>query len=539
MINKKKYLYENINYDIIIIGAGPSGISCAIKLKQLSIFFNLKLSICVIEKSKFISSNIISGAIFNTKYLKELLPNWKFKNLLFKNKVKLDLIYYLTRLNYYKIPNIIIPKNLKNKNKYIISLSKFIIWLSKEAKKLNIEIFESIAAKKIVYKNNKVIYIKTNEFNINKYKIPNKNFFCGIKIYFNNLILAEGAKGFLTEKIILKYNLNKNKNSQNYSLGIKELWKIKNKNYNKGLILHTFGWPLNKKIYSGGFLYNMENNIISVGYIISLSYKNPYISPYDEFQKFKLHPLINKFLENGKCISYGARVINLGDLNSIPKLNFNNIIIIGCSAGFLNSSSLKGIHTSIKSGIIAAEYIIYKKINKKKKINNIFKKTWLYKELYNAKNHKIFMIKGFYLGILLLIINKIFYNKKNNLKYKKYDYKMINLSNFENKIKYKKYNNINTFSKSSSLIFSNLKYNDNQPSHLKFKNKKYLNINYNLYNKIEERYCPANVYEYINKNLQINFQNCLHCKTCSIKDPKQNIKWTPCEGGNGPNYLNM
>ncbi|AGF46995.1 electron-transferring-flavoprotein dehydrogenase [Candidatus Kinetoplastibacterium desouzaii TCC079E] len=546
---------EDINYDVLIIGGGPSGISAAIHLKQLSIKNNIDINICVIEKSPEIGRHIISGAILDIRALSELIPNWELeiKDLLIP--VKQENFFYLTNNHEIKIPNYLLPMGLTNKNNYIVRLGYLIKRLADKAELLGVDILTGYVAKTILYnKENEVCGVCTGDFGINRDNNKKSNFEPGVKINATYTILAEGSRGHLGKEIIKRFNLDIGKNAQTYSLGIKEIWEIDNKNHSPGLIQHTIGWPLNRKARGGGFIYHLNNNLISVGIIIDLDYENPWISPFNEFQNYKLHPLISKTLKNSKRISYGARTITTGGLLSLPKTTFPGGILIGCEAGFLNSSRLKGIHSSMKSGMLSAESIIENIISRDKlqnkkelKFEYLFKKSWLYKELYLSRNFKLWNKKIKFIGNLgnyleqKILKENFTYNIKNNIN----DHDCLKNAYSSNYIQYPKPDNILTFDKETSIMLSNIHHTKDQPNHLKLHNKNIpIEINLKQYGGPESRYCPAGVYKYCkdkndNFNLIIEAENCIHCKTCDIKDPKQNIEWTPPQGGEGPLYNGM
>ncbi|BCG49679.1 electron transfer flavoprotein-ubiquinone oxidoreductase [Candidatus Profftella armatura (Diaphorina cf. continua)] len=543
---------ESIEYDIIIVGGGPSGLSAAIRLKQLAIKKNKEIKICVLEKGSELGAHILSGAIIDPRSIFELFPKEKLKKL-FNTPVIEDRFLFLSSKKSYKIPFWVLPICFKNHGNYIISLSHLVRWMGKKAENMGIDIFSGFSASEILYDNkNNVCGIATNNFGINKKGIIKKNFQLGMELYAKYTLFAEGSRGHLSKQLIKKFNLDNKKDPQTYSIGIKELWRINPKLHKKGLAIHTIGWPLDSKTYGGGFLYHMENNQISIGYIISLDYKNPYLSPFEEFQRYKTHPEICKILKDGQRISYGARTITTGGLQSLPEFIFNGGAFIGCNAGFMNVSRIKGIHTSIKSGILAADSI-FNEIYSNKKFNKLityktnFQTSWLYKELYKARNFKPAMKKGLYIGMLIIGIDQILFSGKfpftlHNINA---DYTYLEPASKHIPIKYPNPDNKLTFDKLTSIYISNINHDEDQPIHLILKNKKIpININFSIYAGPEARYCPAGVYEFIlvkNKiqRLQINAQNCIHCKTCDIKDPTQNIEWITPEGGSGTNYPNM
>lgn len=534
---------EEIKYDVVIVGAGPAGLSAAIELKNLSINNRINLSICIIEKGSEVGAHVLSGAILDTNAIDSLIPNWANEKVPIESIVTNDQFFFLTANRAFKINNYLIPKPLKNNNCYIIKLGNFTRWMAQYAENLGIDIFSGFAATDIIYsENKKVIGVKIEE-PINKNQIRN------INLIADYTILSEGSRGSLGKKIIKKFNLDKDCDPQSYSIGLKEVWEISDVKSNLGNVIHTFGWPLNDKAYGGSFLYHMKNNQLSIGTIVGLDYKNPWISPFEEFQQFKTHPFIHRILKNGKRISYGAKSITTGGLLSLPKFIFDGGIIIGCNAGFLNPAKLKGIYSAIKSGQLAANYIL-KKFDKNIQINNDlyeFEHSNLYKDLKRARNFKNWFQKG---NKIASVMNFLEQNLLNgyipwNIHKKIPDNLCMQDKDKFKKINYPLHDNQITFDRKSSIYLSNIKHNDNQISHIKLFNLKYTSkINNEKYGQPETRYCPAEVYKYIENShkemeIKISPQNCIHCKTCDIKDPMQNIEWSPPLGGDGPIYKDM
>lgn len=538
-----------MEYDIVIIGAGIAGLSTAIKIKQLCNQNNQELSVCILEKGSEVGAHIISGAVFESSALELLYPNWQELGAPLNTKVNNDEFYFLTKNNKFKLP---IPKFLHNSGNYIISLANLCRWLGDQAESLGIDIYPGFSASDIIIENNIITGIKTSAFGLDKNNNPTDNYQESIKIKSKQLVLAEGARGSLTKQIIKKFNLDKNSNPQTYGLGIKEIWELPDDKHKEGLVVHTVGWPLKSNTYGGSFMYHMDNNQIALGLVVGLNYKNPYLSPYNEFQKFKLHPFIKSFLENSERISYGARALNEGGVQSLPKLTFPGGLIIGCAAGFMNNAKIKGSHNALKSGIIAAECLYENLTNKSSKnnkyfdFNNLIKKSDIHKELYKIRNIKPAFKFGLPFGMIHAALNGFILKgfEPWTLKYKYPDYLSLKLASKSKPIKYPKPDNKITFDILSSVSLTNTHHEENQPCHLKLLDpSKAIKINYNQYNGPEQYYCPAKVYEYLThengtKYLQINAANCIHCKTCDIKDPMQNINWTPPEGGGGPNYGN-
>ena len=536
---------EELSYDVVIVGAGPAGLSTAIKLKQL----NSELSVCILEKSSEVGAHILSGNVFETKALDELIPNWKDLDSPIKTDVRSEDFLFYTNNKSIKIPNFLLPKALQNHGNYIISLSNLCKWLGEFAENLGVEIFPGFAASKLIYdESNQVIGVQTGDMGLDKENNPKDNFEPGINIKGKVTVLSEGCRGHLGKEALKKFNLDKNnKSPQQYGIGFKEIWEISSENHSLGKVSHSVGWPLSNDIYGGSFCYHAENNQIYLGYVIGLDYKNPYLSPYDEFQQFKTHPDVKKLLQGGKRISYGARALIEGGLQSLPQMHMPGALLIGCDAGTLNMPKIKGSHTAMKSGIIAAE-VIENHISKNEDLSSYedkFKNSWVYKELHQARNVK----PSFQWGLIPAMIftgidQKLFGGKLPfTLQHKHADHETLIPAKDAKKISYPKYDGVLTFDKPSSVYLSGTNHADDQPCHLLL-NDKDLSTTYTIeeYDEPAQRYCPAGVYEVEfdeeiqKKVLKINSQNCIHCKTCDIKEPSQNIEWVTPEGGGGPIY---
>ncbi len=537
---------EEMEYDVVIVGAGPAGLSAAIKIKQL----DSNINVCVLEKGSEVGSHILSGNVFETRALNELIPDWKDKNAPVKTKVEKEKFLFLSKNNSFSWPTWLLPAVQQNHNNYIISLGNLCKWLAEQAEALGVEIFPGFPASKILFsKDDKVIGVQTGDMGINKEGNKKESFEPGINILGKVTVFAEGCRGHLGKEIIKKYSLNKDKSPQQYGIGFKEVWEVEDSQHDKGLVLHTTGWPLDNSTYGGSFCYHAENNKIYIGYVVGLDYKNPYLSPYDEFQRFKTHPSIIKYIKNGKRISYGARALIEGGLQSLPTMHMPGALIIGCDAGTLNMPKIKGSHTAMKSGIIAAETIC-EYIQSNKPLSNFeikFKNSWLYKELYQARNVKPSFNWGLIAAILFTGIDQIIFrgNMPFTLKHKHADHETLLPISKVKKIDYPKYDGKITFDKTSSVYLTGTNHEDDQPVHLQLKDKN-LPINYTLskFDEPAQRYCPAGVYEIdrsdsLNPKFVINAQNCIHCKTCDIKEPSQNINWVVPEGSGGPNYAGM
>ncbi|MDC0093787.1 electron transfer flavoprotein-ubiquinone oxidoreductase [Alphaproteobacteria bacterium] len=537
---------EIMEYDVVIVGAGPSGLSAAIKLKQLSKEANQDLSVCVVEKGSEVGAHILSGAVIETKALDELIPDWKTRNCPLKTKANEDKFLYLTKTKSYQLPT---PPQMHNEGNYIISLSDFTKWLAEQAELLEVEIYPGFSASEVLFNDkNKVIGIVTCDMGRLKDGSEGPNFEQGIELHSKQTIFSEGCRGHLGKTLIQKFNLDAESSPQTYGIGIKELWEILPEKSNPGNILHTTGWPLKSDTYGGSFLYHLDKNKISIGFVIGLDYKNPYLSPYMEFQRFKHHPDIKKILDGGRRINYGARALNEGGVQSLPKLTFPGGMLVGCEAGFLNVPKIKGTHLAMKSGMIAASSI-FENIDINEEISNYedeIKKSWIWSELYEVRNIRPSFKWGFWKAIVYSAIDTYIFRGKApwTLDHHGTDHESLENKNKHQKINYPKPDNVISFDRLTNVSFSGTNHEENQPCHLTLKNEEVpIKTNLELYDNPETLYCPAGVYEIVmNDNkpkLQINAQNCVHCKTCDIKDPTQNINWITPQGGGGPNYQGM
>jgi len=538
---------EIMDYDIVIVGAGPSGLSTAIKLKQL----DPNLNVCILEKGAEVGSHILSGNVFETKALDELIPNWKKEETPIKIKVSKEKFLFLGKNSYLSWPTWLLPSVQKNHNNYIISLANLCRWLAQKAENLGVEIFPGFPASEVLYKDDgSVKGVATLDMGLDKEGKKQNSYEQGMELHAKVTVFAEGCRGHLGKELIEKFKLDQDKNPQQYGIGFKEIWEINSNQHEEGLVMHTVGWPLDKNTYGGSFVYHAENKQIFIGFVVGLDYKNPFLSPFDEFQKFKTHKTIKKILEGGKRVAYGARALIEGGIQSLPKMHMPGALLIGCDAGTLNMPKIKGTHTAMKSGMIAAETIV-EHIKEKSNLSNYekkFKNSWVYKELYLARNVKPSFSWGLILGILFTGIDQIIFKGKLpfTLKHKHADHQTLLPVNKVKKIEYPKPDGKISFDKTSSVYLTGTNHRENQPVHLKLKDSN-LPIAYTLekFDEPAQRYCPVGVYEIqkdkdnLNPKFVINYQNCIHCKTCDIKEPSQNIIWVAPEGGGGPKYGNM
>ena len=548
---------ESMEVDVVVIGAGPAGLSTACRLLQMAQLAETEISVCVLEKGSEVGAHILSGAVFEPSALDELFPDWKELGAPLNTRVTGDEVFFLPNdKSSIRFPDFLVPKTMHNDGNYIISLGNLCRWLAEQATELGAEIYPGFAAAEILYSaDGSVKGVATGDMGIDANGKTKSSYEPGFEFHAKYTILAEGCRGHLGKEVINRFELDKYSDPQHYGIGIKEIWEIPEDQHREGLVLHSAGYPMISESYaasSGGFLYHIENNQLSLGLIVDLSYSNPHISPYDEFQRFKHHPVIKKYLSGGKRISYGARAIIKGGLNSLPKMVFPGGLLIGCDAGTLNAAKIKGSHTAMRSGMLAAESLFEALSKGKNKAEPLdyaerFNKSELYTELYKTRNfssgfHKL----GFWLGSMLAFIEQNIFLGKFPVTFhdKSKDHCQLRPAAECPMIDYPKADGEISFDKLSSVFLSNTNHEEIQPCHLQLKDKAIpINVNLAKFDEPAQRYCPAGVYE-ISENegeqqFVINAQNCIHCKTCDIKDPSQNITWVTPEGTGGPNYPNM
>ena len=541
---------ESMEYDVVIVGAGPSGLSAAIRLKQLAADSGQDVNVCVIEKGSEVGAHILSGAVIEPRALNELIPDWQERGAPLNTPATQDQFLLLTRETSYKLPT---PPQMNNHGNYIVSLGNVCRWLATQAEELGVEIYPGFAAAEVLYNDDgAVVGVATGDMGVDREGKPTDQFTPGMELRARYTLFAEGCRGSLTKTLFERFKLREGVDPQTYGIGIKELWEIDPVLHLPGKIVHTVGWPLDPSTYGGSFLYHMENNQVAVGFVIGLGYANPHLSPFDEFQRFKTHPDIRPTFEGGRRIAYGARAISAGGIQSIPKLIFPGGALIGDTAGFLNMPKIKGTHTAMKSGIVAAE-AVFPAVAAGRGADEVaeypekLRQSWLWEELYEVRNIKPSFSWGLWAAIAYSALDTyLFRGKAPWTFHHKPDHAKLKKASECPKIEYPKPDGVISFDKLSSVFISNTNHEEDQPCHLTLKDSTVpVRINLALYDAPEQRYCPAGVYEIVRDNdgsnprLQINAQNCVHCKTCDIKDPTQNINWVTPQGGGGPNYPNM
>jgi electron-transferring-flavoprotein dehydrogenase len=540
---------EAMEFDVVIVGAGPSGLSAAIRLKQLAAEKGAELSVCVLEKGSEVGAHILSGAVIEPRALNELIPDWKEKGAPLNTPAKEDRFLFLTKSRAIRLPT---PPQMHNAGNYIVSLGNVCRWLGQQAEAAGVEIYPGFAAAEVLYdENGRVAGVATGDMGIGKDGQQMGNYQPGIELRARYTIFAEGCRGSLTKTLFERFNLREGADPQTFGIGIKELWEIDPAKHHPGRIVHTLGWPLDTATYGGSFLYHLENNQVAVGFVVGLDYENPFLSPFEEFQRFKNHPAIRPTFEGGRRISYGARALNEGGFQSIPKLVFPGGVLVGCTAGFLNVPKIKGSHNAMKSGMLAAEAVFKAATGGEDAALETYpesiKNSWIWDELYRVRNVRPAFHKGMWAGLIYSALDTyLFRGKAPWTFHHKPDNKSLKKAKDATPIAYPKPDGVVSFDRLSSVFLSNTNHEENQPAHLKLRDPSVaIRVNLAEYDAPEQRYCPAGVYEIVrdgdgqNPRLQINAQNCVHCKTCDIKDPTQNIDWCTPEGGGGPNYPNM
>ncbi len=537
-----------MEFDVLIVGGGPAGLAAAIRLKQI----NTELNVCLIEKGSEIGAHILSGAVMDPRAISELIPDWQAQNAPLDTPVTDDRFVFLTETGSWQLPSFLLPECFQNHGNYIISLGNVCRWLGQQAEALGVEIYPGFAGAGVLYNDDgSVKGVVTGDMGVGKDGQPGSAFQPGMELHAKYTLFAEGCRGHLGKQLEQKFNLRNGADPQVYGIGVKELWEIKPEQHKKGMVMHTAGWPLQTDTYGGSFCYHYGDNLVAIGYVVGLGYSNPHLSPFEEFQRYKTHPRIRSMLEGGKRISYGARAIAAGGLQSIPKLIFPGGALLGDDAGFLNVSRIKGSHAAIKSGAMAAEAVAEalaagRSGDELTSYPQKFRESWLYEELHKARNFKPWMSKGLYMGTMMVGLDQVvFRGKAPWTLHHTADHLKLKKASECAPINYPKPDGVISFDRLSSVFLSNTNHEENQPCHLTLKDESVpIKTNLALYDAPEQRYCPAGVYEILkddagNPRLQINAQNCVHCKTCDIKDPTQNINWVTPQGGEGPVYPGM
>lgn len=545
---------ESMEFDVLIVGGGPAGLSAAIRIKQLSLQTDRELSVCLIDKGAEVGAHILSGAVIDPRGLNELLPDWQQTVSASLTSVSEDRFLWLNENKTSKLPLSLLPTCLKNQGNVIGSLGQVSAALAAEAEQLGVDIFPGFAATEILFDDaGQVIGVTTGDMGLDKQGNPTALYQAGMNLLAKMTFFAEGCRGQLGKQLIARFDLAANRGKQTYGLGLKEIWQIPKEQHQAGLVVHSIGWPLDNQTYGGGFAYHYGENLVAVGLVVGLNYENPYLSPFDEFQRLKTHPAFSAFLQGGERVSYGARTMVAGGLPALPELSFPGGALIGDDAGFLNAARIKGSHCAVKSGMLAAEALfesfaedVVDYVKFTRQFQQKFEQSWLYDELYQTRNFKPYMKKGLVMGSLMFGAEQWLLKGRSpwTLKLKLDDHQGLKPASEFQPIHYPKPDGKLSFDKPSSVFLSNTNHAEEQPCHLRLKDNEIpIRVNLSTYASPETRYCPAGVYEIVSEQmqekLQINAQNCLHCKACDIKDPLQNITWTAPQGGEGPIYQGM
>lgn len=549
MTNPRTTPRDVMDYDVLIVGAGPAGLSTAIKLKQLAQQKGRELSVCVIEKGSEVGAHLLSGAVLEPRALNELLPDWKVMDAPLRTLVTEDRFMFLSAKGAWRLPT---PPPMQNHGNYIISLGQFVKWLAAQAENLGVEIYPGFAAAEILAdETGRVVGVATGDVGIGKNGDPTERFTRGVELRAKQTVFAEGCRGSLTKQLFERFNLRANCDPQTYGLGIKEVWEIDPTKFRAGLVQHSIGWPMDHRTYGGSWLYHWENNLVSIGFVVGLDYENPTLSPFEEFQRFKHHPLISNLLAGGRRVSYGARALSEGGLQSIPKLTFPGGLLVGDAAGFLNVPKIKGNHAAMKSGMVAAEAIFAHfaadaTAPEVTTYPELLRASWLWAELFSVRNIRPAFQNGLWAGMAYAALDTLLGGRVPWTLHHHADHERLRRLQDVTPITYPKPDGVLSFDRLSSVYLTGTFHEEDQPAHLQLKEpSRAIDINLTQYGSPESRYCPAAVYEIVrdadgaNPKLQINAQNCIHCKTCDIKDPTQNINWVTPEGGGGPNYQGM
>ena len=538
---------ERMEYDVVIVGAGPAGLGAAIRLKQLAAAAASELAVCVIEKGSEVGAHIMSGAVFEPRALNELFPDWRERGAPLDTPAIDDRFLLLSERRAYRLPT---PPQMHNRGNFIISLGNLCRWLAAQAEALGVEIYPGFAGAEVLYdeEDGRVCGVATGDMGIGRDGQPTANYQEGVELRGRMTLFAEGARGSLTKTLVARFGLRDRCDPQTYAIGIKELWEVSPARHHRGRVVHTIGWPLDNRTYGGSFLYHFEDNQVSVGFVIGLDYENPHLSPFEEFQRFKTHPAVRDVFEGGRRVAYGARALNEGGFQSIPRLDFPGGALIGCAAGFVNVPKIKGSHTAMKSGMVAAEAVFARLGGDAgATVGAALERSWVWDELYRVRNIRPSFRLGTLAGLAYSALDTYLLRGRAPWTLHNHaDYAQTARADVMPPIAYPRPDGKITFDRLSSVFISNTNHEENQPPHLRLRDPdKAIAVNYRLYDSPEQRYCPAGVYEIVDdgpgggKRLQINAQNCVHCKTCDIKDPEQNIDWVVPEGGGGPNYPNM